>query len=219
MNLLYDKRPGKRYTKRYPKFILYLIHVIRDIIPACACVHVFHVHAHSFWMLWNALSFDDPCCKMQKVNVNVIPIMTFYEAQLCQEIAPSKTIPKTIQKRYTKWYLRFRFARHILSLEVIFGALWSHQSGWPKNQNPVHTYLYTWVHLSSVQGAPGWLFYIEDFTTQLYGDYFINHEIRTPIKQAVWKVRNRFFFVAHIPRGSYGYICFMYVYYHCMIWD
>ena len=47
-------------------------------------------------MLWNAWSFDDPCCKMQKVNI--IPIMTFYEAQLCQEIAPSKTIPKTIHQ-------------------------------------------------------------------------------------------------------------------------
>ena len=37
---------------------------------------------------------------MQEVNVNgnVIPIMTFYEAQLCQEIALSKTIPKTIHQ-------------------------------------------------------------------------------------------------------------------------
>ena len=46
------------------------------------------------------------------VNVIFIPITTFYEAQSCQEIAPSQTIPKTIQKRYTKQYFRFCFARH-----------------------------------------------------------------------------------------------------------
>ena len=43
---------------------------------------------------------------------NAIPIMTFYEAEFCQEIAPSKTRPKTTKKRYTKQRLRFRFARH-----------------------------------------------------------------------------------------------------------
>ena len=129
---------------------------------------------------------------------------------------------------YTMYHMSF----YSLPGSYLLGALWSHQSGWPKNQNPVHTYLYTWVHLSIVQN-PGWLFYIEDFTTQLYGDYFINHEIRTPIKQAVYIMESkRFVFVAHLPMGSYGYIifnkytamamiciCFMYVYYHCMIWD
>ena len=79
-------------------------------MPACACVHAFHLHARSFWMLWNAWSFHDLCCNM--VNVIIIPFTTFYEAQSCQEIAPSQTIPKTIQKRYTKRYFRFRFARH-----------------------------------------------------------------------------------------------------------
>ena len=29
----------------------------------------------------------------------------------------------------------------------------------------------------------GYLLYIGDYTTQLYGDYFINHEIRIPINQ------------------------------------
>ena len=34
-------------------------------------------------------------------------------------------------------------------------------------------------HLSSVQN-PGWLVYIRHYNTQLYLDYFINHEIRIP---------------------------------------
>ena len=38
------------------------------IIPACACVHAFHLHARSCWKLWNAWSFHDLCCNM----VNVI---------------------------------------------------------------------------------------------------------------------------------------------------
>ena len=48
------------------------------------------------------------------------------------------------------------------------------------------------LHLSSVQN-PGWLFDIEDYTTQLYGDLFINHYKDPVLKQAVyWKVRGFF---------------------------
>ena len=36
--------------------------------------------------------------------------------------------------------------------------------------------------MSSVQN-PGWLFYIEEYTTQLYRDYFISHDRRIPINQ------------------------------------
>ena len=38
------------------------------------------------------------------------------------------------------------------------------------------------IHVSSVQN-PGWLGYIRDYTTQLYRDYFISHDIRIPINQ------------------------------------
>ena len=46
--------------------------------------------------------------------------------------------------------------------------------------------------------APGCLVYIGGYTTQLYRDYFINHEIRIPINQPVfqWKVGPGFLFVA-----------------------
>ena len=37
--------------------------------------------------------------------------------------------------------------------------------------------------VSNEKRDPGYLLYIEDYTTQLYGDYFINHDIRIPIKQ------------------------------------
>ena len=41
-----------------------------------------------------------------------------------------------------------------------------------------------WAVFSSPPVDPGWLFYIGDFyTSQLYRDYFINHEFRIPIKQ------------------------------------
>ena len=40
-------------------------------------------------------------------------------------------------------------------------------------------------HLSSEKN-PGYLLYIGDYTTQLYGDYFINHEIRIPTNQPVF---------------------------------
>ena len=45
----------------------------------------------------------------------------------------------------------------------------------------------------------GWLGYIRDYTTQLYRDYIINHEIRIPINHPVlyMKVGPGFF------RGSY----------------
>ena len=39
-------------------------------------------------------------------------------------------------------------------------------------------------HKVSSEKNPGWLFYIGDYTTQLYRDYFINHySIRIPINQ------------------------------------
>ena len=38
-------------------------------------------------------------------------------------------------------------------------------------------------HASNEKRAPGFLLYIGEYTTQLCGDYFINHEIRIPIKQ------------------------------------
>ena len=46
-------------------------------------------------------------------------------------------------------------------------------------------------HMSSVQN-PGWLFYIEDYTTQLYRDYFISHEIRVP------SLTNQYFMECHV---------------------
>ena len=76
----------------------------------CLCPCISFAHA-LFLKLWNAWSFHD-VLQYGKVNFIIIPITTFYEAQSCQEIAPSQTIPKTIQKRYTKRYFRFRFARH-----------------------------------------------------------------------------------------------------------
>ena len=45
-------------------------------------------------------------------------------------------------------------------------------------------------NFSSVQN-PGWLFDIGDYTTQLYGDYFINHEIKIPINQRGWLMECR----------------------------
>ena len=63
----------------------------------------------------------------------------------------------------------------------------------------LHTYIYiymlrieTCIFLHILRYVPilvtkkhGWLGYIRDYATQLYGDYFINHEIRIPIKQPV----------------------------------
>ena len=40
-------------------------------------------------------------------------------------------------------------------------------------------------HDMSHEKIPGCLGYIGDYTTQLYGDYFINHEIRIPINHPV----------------------------------
>ena len=43
---------------------------------------------------------------------------------------------------------------------------------------------------------------IGDFSAQLYGDYVINHEIRIPIKQPVFRRKVRdpvFFLVVHFP--------------------
>ena len=41
------------------------------------------------------------------------------------------------------------------------------------------------IQLSNENRAPGCLGYIEDYTAKLYGDYFINHELRIPNKQPV----------------------------------
>ena len=38
----------------------------------------------------------------------------------------------------------------------------------------------------SNEKKPGWLFYMENYTTHLDGDCFINHEIRIPIQQSVF---------------------------------
>ena len=43
---------------------------------------------------------------------------------------------------------------------------------------------------------------IGDFSAQLYGDYVINHEIRIPIKQPVFRRKVRdpvFFLMVHFP--------------------
>ena len=49
--------------------------------------------------------------------------------------------------------------------------------------------------MSNEKRAPGCLWYIVDYTTQLYGDYFISHEIRIPINQPgfQWKVGPGYF--------------------------
>ncbi len=46
-------------------------------------------------------------------------------------------------------------------------------------------------------------------TTQLYRDYFINHEIRIPINQPGWLMESRagFFFVAHFPLNRNQDVC------------
>ena len=53
------------------------------------------------------------------------------------------------------------------------------------------------AHMSSVQKGPkGWLFDIgeDNYTTQLYGDYFISQFFRIPINQSVfqWNVSQGF---------------------------
>ena len=86
-----------------------MIHVIRNGLhytSMCLCPCISFART----LFLNALVFSRSVLQYGKVNV--IPIMTFLEAQSCQEIAPCQTIPKTIQKRYTKRYFRFRFARH-----------------------------------------------------------------------------------------------------------
>ena len=90
-------------TQTIPQvYPIHMIHVIRNGLHYTSIWHVL-VSMHFFWQSW---SFHDLCCTLEKGNA--IPIMTFYEAEFCQEIAPSKTI----KKRYTKQCLRFRFARH-----------------------------------------------------------------------------------------------------------
>ena len=57
--------------------------------------------------------------------------------------------------------------------------------------------------MSHEKRAPGWLGYIGDYTTQLYGDYFINHEIRIPIEI------NQYFMESKGPRVFFAaQMCF-----------
>ena len=66
---------------------------------------------------------------------------------------------------------------------------------------------YTWriptspFHMSNEKRSPGCLGYVKDNTTQLYRNYFINHDIRIPIRQAVfqWKVGGFFRPVVALP--------------------
>ena len=58
--------------------------------------------------------------------------------------------------------------------------------------------------LSNEKNPTGCLGYIGDYTTQLYRDNFINHEIRIPINQPVkWKV-GRFFSWLNWLKGFTG---------------
>ena len=55
----------------------------------------------------------------------------------------------------------------------------------------------------AIKKRPGWLGFIGDYSAQLYGDYVINHEIRIPIKQPVFRRKLRdpvFFFAVHFPK-------------------
>ena len=57
------------------------------------------------------------------------------------------------------------------------------------------------VHKVSNEKNPGWLGFIGGYTTQLYRDYFIYHEIRIPIKETSIMESRRVFFVAQVGTG------------------
>ena len=82
-----------------------------------------------------------------------------------------------------------KFYVYILSIEI------SRYSNFiPKFRIILNDILVKRRYRLSNEKNPGYFLYIGNYTTQSYGDYFINHAIRIPINQAVyWKVRPVFF--------------------------